>query len=708
MVDYARGLSLLSPGSDTLYTSQPLDTGGRFILGRDGSDTIALYDPAGNPAIPQSDAILADVLQGEFPGERILRNWSDTFVAGDWQKPYYVNPDPGNIGINEALFILNFQPDLDHVRLFGSAQDYQLVNIPNIGQILLWKGNNSTNTALNQDTSFLQQLANSPVLNFLKNQNLASNSNTVNQSISLPQPLASAKNSASQITTSYWEQKTVPDIVAILLDNAQLREQGFPSIPALSLEGDYFQYVGSTPPAPGENFGKIKQVGTATHDVTISPAVSVATDGAGNVFLSSSTTGSLAGTNAGASDAWVVKYNSKGEQVLAKQYGSAGEELVSRIATDQFGNFYLAGYSRGDFGAANPTGLTRAFVSKYNSDGEQQWIQQFGGFFDASFGLDVDDAGTVYISGIAGKLVPIDLENPTFLEDAFVAKYDTNGNQMFYKTFGSPAPGSQEAYAAASDHQGNIFAAGWTSGNIDPSLSGRIGTYDAWISKHDTNGNLEWIRQFGSKDYEFVWGLDTDSLGNVYASGWTLGDLGGKNAGSYDAWLAKYDPFGTLQWIQQFGTAGDDEGIGITIDELDNIFLIGYTDSNLGGTNKGSYDAWVARFDTSGNRLWTQQFGTPQLDFGTQLSSDHFGNLYVTGLTEGSLGKLNAGSVDAWLAKIEIDTGKIISFHTQPIPESTSSLGLLLPFCLAVIKRLCSNLSPGNLNVKTTTKCKGS
>ncbi|MDF5707733.1 MAG: hypothetical protein PUP90_08640 [Nostoc sp. S4] len=85
----------------------------------------------------QSDAVLADVLQGEFPGERIPRNWSDTFILDDWQKPYYVNPQSSNLGINEALYILNFQPQLDTVKLFGNQQDYQLIDIPNVRQGLL-------------------------------------------------------------------------------------------------------------------------------------------------------------------------------------------------------------------------------------------------------------------------------------------------------------------------------------------------------------------------------------------------------------------------------------------------------------------------------------------------------------------------------------------------------------------------------------------
>ena len=140
-------------------------------------------------------------------------------------------------------------------------------------------------------------------------------------------------------------------------------------------------------------------------------------------------------------------------------------------------------------------------------------------------------------------------------------------------------------------------------------------------------------------------------------------DPKGTNAGEYDVWLAKYNNDGDRLWIQQFGTAGDDSLLfgGIEVDSNGDILLTGHTDDDLAGNNNGSYDAWAAKYNNDGDRLWIQQFGTPDLDYAQGISSDNAGNIYVSGITEGSLGALNAGAADAWVAKLDTDSGMLLS-----------------------------------------------
>ncbi|MDJ0573485.1 MAG: SBBP repeat-containing protein, partial [Pleurocapsa sp. MO_192.B19] len=360
-------------------------------------------------------------------------------------------------------------------------------------------------------------------------------------------------------------------------------------------------------------------------------------------------------------DAWVAKYDSDGNQVWIEQFGTSNSDLIRRIATDNDGNLYLTGSTGGDLAATKQGESTDAWVAKYDSDGNQVWIEQFGtDILNTPFGVDVDDDGNVYLSGLTVK--QIDDEEITFpvQDDSWVIKYDSNGNQQWFREFGTPF-NFDEAYDVAVDSDGNVYATGWTLGDLGGT---KAGAYDAWLVKYDNDGNQEWIEQFGSAEDEFPWGAETDSQGNIYATGWTLGDLGGANAGSYDAWVAKYDSNGNQEWIEQFGTSGDDGSFvgGMEVDSNDDIFVIGYTDSNLGGANAGSYDAWVAKYDSNGNQEWIEQFGTPELDYATDVTADIAGNLYVTGFTEGSLGDTNAGSVDAWVAKLDAKSGTLQDF----------------------------------------------
>jgi hypothetical protein len=76
----------------------------------------------------------------------------------------------------------------------------------------------------------------------------------------------------------------------------------------------------------------------------------------------------------------------------------------------------------------------------------------------------------------------------------------------------------------------------------------------------------------------------------------TDGSLGGTNAGGYDAFIRKYDASGTLEWTRQFGTSEYDNGVSVSEDGLGGVYISGWTEGSLGGPNAGSRAAFVAKF----------------------------------------------------------------------------------------------------------------
>jgi hypothetical protein len=575
-------LQTYTPGSDVAVGFNQ----SQIVWGRTGNNTLLGYQPlTKNTGQLQIDTLIGgvEILDQKDP---IPRQQSNTFILGDWSKPYYANGDPSIFGLNDFALIVDFNPAQDIIQLNGTPQDYQLVKTP-LGSALL------------------------------------------------------------------WNQKNVPDAISFFIGNSDL-----------SLEGKYFSFKGYTP-ASGPVQGQIQQLGTEGFDLT----PTIATDPFGNVYVAGGTSGSFGGANVSDSrDALVAKYDSTGNHLWVKQFGSSSFDTIYGIATDNQGNFYVAGTTQGNLGAIKQAANSDAWVAKYDSDGNQQWIQQFGSdIITTAFSIDVDTDSNVYLSGITVE--PSD--PPAFAKDNFwVTKYDTNGSRQWFTQYGVPDTFS-ESYGMTVSGDGNIYATGWTLGDLEGK---NAGLYDNWIGKFDNNGQLEWIKQFGSQDYDWGWSIATDSNNNAYATGWTLGDLAGKNAGSYDGWLAKYDSKGNQQWIKQFGTPGDDESFHTYIDSNDNIFLTGYTDGNLGGLNAGSYDAWVAAFDIDGNQKWITQFGTPELDEALSIIGDNAGNLYVTGLTEGSLGDLNTGSFDAWIAKLNANSGSLLDFFGTSKPVNDPAL----------------------------------
>jgi hypothetical protein len=164
---------------------------------------------------------------------------------------------------------------------------------------------------------------------------------------------------------------------------------------------------------------------------------------------------------------------------------------------------------------------------------------------------------------------------------------------------------------------------------------------------------IEWIHQFGSTGSDSAQSVSLDASGNMYVTGYTSGDLGGSNAGAGGAFLTKIAPGGTEVWTKQFGTIGGDKAFGVSVDATGNAYVTGSTGGSLGGTNAGSSDAFLTKFDPGGNELWATQIGTINSDQAYDISVDASGNAYVTGSTGGSLGGTNAGSSDAFLTKFD-------------------------------------------------------
>ncbi len=139
---------------------------------------------------------------------------------------------------------------------------------------------------------------------------------------------------------------------------------------------------------------------------------------------------------------------------------------------------------------------------------------------------------------------------------------------------GSSAPAKlTSSYGVSADGLGNVYISGYTDGSLGGPNAG--GTSMRFSAKYDASGTLQWTRQLGTSGSDCGYGVSADGLGNVYISGYTEGSLGGPNAGGWDAFVSKYDASGTLQWTQQLGTSELDYGGGVSADGLGNVYISG-------------------------------------------------------------------------------------------------------------------------------------
>jgi len=396
-----------------------------------------------------------------------------------------------------------------------------------------------------------------------------------------------------------------------------------------------------------------RQIGTASDDVSYSVAV----DGLGNAYIGGYTKGSLGGPNTGyTTDAFLAKYDSSGTLLWTRQIGTTVYDYGQSVAVDGLGNAYISGKTGGSLGGPNAGG-DDAFLAKYDSSGTLLWTRQIGTMsFDWSYSVAVDGLGNAScISGTtSGSLGGPNAGG----QDAFLAKYDSSGALLWTRQIGTTS--SDFSYSVAADGLGNAYISGYTWG----SLGGpNAGSYDMFLAKYDSSGALLWTRQMGTAASDYSRSVAVDGLGNAYISGKTGGSLGGLNAGGDDAFLAKYDSSGALLWTRQIGSADDDYSYSVAVDGLGNAYISGGTQGNLGGPNAGKYDAFLAKYNSSGALLWSRQIGSADDDYSYSVAVDGLGTAYISGATSGSLGGPNAGKYDAFLAKFSVPTA------TAVVPE---------------------------------------
>jgi hypothetical protein len=290
--------------------------------------------------------------------------------------------------------------------------------------------------------------------------------------------------------------------------------------------------------------------------------------------------------------------------------------------------------------------------------GEFDWLRQFGtSSNDFAFAVDSDEDDHVYVVGTTTSAFPGHVN--AGLGDAFLRKYDRGGNELWTRQFGTD--GWDQIYAVLA-HNTDLYVGGGVGDGTGAALPGHVnaGLGDAFLRKYDANGNEAWTRQFGTPGLDNTVGIFADATG-VYICGGVRGALPGQTyAGLVDAFVRKYDHVGNELWTRQFGTGAVDAASKITGDES-GVYVVGRTAGALPGqTHGGLVDAFVRKYDEWGTELWTHQFGTLGVDLADDAAIDGTGHVYVTGRTDGALpGQIRDGGADAFVRKYDTSGAEI-------------------------------------------------
>ena len=383
-----------------------------------------------------------------------------------------------------------------------------------------------------------------------------------------------------------------------------------------------------------------------TPGLEIGGAVTVAANGA--VLVTGPTNGPIDGqTPGGGTDLFLSRYDPDGRRAWSRVWGSPANDIGSGVRTDAAGNIYVSGAVTDALDGQVSQGGEDLVLTRFDAAGTQQWSRQWGSpGNDQAAGCALDAAGNVYLTGYAGG--PVLGQAHAGGDDAILLKVSPDGEVVWARQWGTGS--TDTGYAVTVDPSGSIYVAGRTSGALDGQTN--TGEYDAFLTKYDADGNKQWTRLWGSVDDERAQGVTTDADGNIYIAGFTAGSLDGLPiSGGDDATLTKFEPGGMRLWSRQWGSPAEDRGYGVAVDGAGHVCVAGHTRGDLDDQPyAGSDDVFLTCYQTDGTKLWSRQWGTTLLDRALALTMDPAGNLFLTGYTESGLnGRPAVGLYDIFL-----------------------------------------------------------
>ncbi|MFW9914322.1 MAG: SBBP repeat-containing protein [Candidatus Thorarchaeota archaeon] len=377
-------------------------------------------------------------------------------------------------------------------------------------------------------------------------------------------------------------------------------------------------------------------------------------------------------------DVFVIKFATDGSDLLYSTYISGSHDDIGRgIAVDTAGNVYVAGETQStDFPAVNAynstgdgsTTFSDVFVFKLSTHGGYLDYATYisGSLNDQGFGIAVDSAGNIYVTGYTASADFPTTPNaynttadPTF-KDVFVLKLAADVSTLVYSTYVGGSH-NDEGFEIDLDSSGNVYVMGYsTSANFPTTPNAYNETGDGDLVRRDVivfklasdGGTLLYSTYVGGSLNDYGTGLAVDEVGNAYVSGHTsstdfpttpnaYNTTGDGAPGFTNAFVFKLAANGSklLYSTYVWGTGQDSTG-GIAIDSSGNAYVVGHTTSDdfpmvnayngtKGGEALGS-DVFVFKLAADGRSLrYSTYVGGNESDYGEGIAVDNTGVAYV-------------------------------------------------------------------------------
>ncbi len=277
---------------------------------------------------------------------------------------------------------------------------------------------------------------------------------------------------------------------------------------------------------------------------------------------------------------------------------------LTAITTDSIGNLYVLGiYDSaicviGSHTLHNPSVYPMNFLAKYSPAGNALWAENIaagidpsGGVSYPSGGVATDMWGNVYVTttfrtdtAIVGSFALINKGPTTGTADIILAKYNTDGNNIWAKNFGGQSDDYSAVLSVAKG--GDLYLSGqYTSATMNVGSDTLTDSFFAagapypyqysFLARFDSSGAPRWA--FDMRKHVSVFGITTDARENLIAVGLadsnfiigsdTMNAIGPKNA-----LLIKYDSSGEMLWAN---SASPGTAACVSADTCGNVWIAG-------------------------------------------------------------------------------------------------------------------------------------
>ena len=362
-------------------------------------------------------------------------------------------------------------------------------------------------------------------------------------------------------------------------------------------------------------------------------------------------------------DFWVSKYTRQNTMEWSYTFGGSGNDRGRELIQTSDGGFALLGSSSSSDGdASSNAGQLDFWLLRLTSSGQLLWEESYGfeGNDEGMALIQTSDQGFL-ITGVLDVTASGGEGNTNRSGqrhaggDYWAIKTDASGQLVWSKFYGGNFTDTPEGLIQLADG-GYIIVGG--SDSEDTDISNNLGTYDFWVIRISSAGELLWERSYGGSEIDEARGIVASNDGNFFVVGDTRSSdvMISTNKGAADIWLIKIAPDGTLLWETSFGGSNFDAARDIH-KVSDGLLLTGSSrSSDLDvSENKGQNDVWILKVNFEGALQWETTIGGSNIDVGYGITQLNDGTIITVGDTSSNDGDIisNKGFTDLILVQID-------------------------------------------------------